>query len=128
MEPNTQPNTPVINVPPTVNNIPPMANMQNNIHENKSSIGSIIGTIIVIAVIILGGLYFWGKRIDEAKIQQESAIQQAQMDNTPSTTQNVSEANSISNVSSSDEINSLEAELNATNLNGLDAELNAELE
>ena len=27
--------------------------------ENKSSIGSIIGTIIVISIIILGGLYFW---------------------------------------------------------------------
>lgn len=128
MEPNMQPNTPVNNVPPVVNNIPPMANMQNNMHENKSSIGSIIGTVIVIAIIILGGLYFWGKRIDEAKIQQDTALQQAQMDNTQNAQQSASEADNIKNVSGSDDLNSLEAELNATNLNGLDAELNAELE
>lgn len=127
MEPNTQPNTPINSIPP-INNVPPMGNVQNNMHENKSSIGSIIGTVIVIAVIILGGLYFWGKRIDEAKLQQESTLQQAQLENTPSTSQNTSEASNISNVSNSDDVNSLEAELKATNLDGLGAELDAELE
>jgi flagellar basal body-associated protein FliL len=39
----------------------------NKVKENKSSVGSLIGTIIIIAIIILGGLYFWGKRIEENK-------------------------------------------------------------
>ena len=39
--------------------------------QNKSSIGSIIGTIIIIAMIVLGGLYFWGKRIEDSKLKQK---------------------------------------------------------
>ncbi len=38
--------------------------------ENKTSIGSIIATIIIIALIVLGGLYFWGKRIQEQQTAQ----------------------------------------------------------
>jgi hypothetical protein len=38
--------------------------------ENKTSIGSIIATIIIIALIVLGGLYFWGKRIEQAQSVQ----------------------------------------------------------
>lgn len=37
----------------------------------KSSIGGIIGTIIIISIIVLGGLYFWGKRIEESKAKQD---------------------------------------------------------
>ncbi|HRH26558.1 MAG TPA: hypothetical protein PLZ99_00150 [Parcubacteria group bacterium] len=128
MEPNTQTNAPLNNMPP-VSNIPPMGEIPNNIHENKSSIGGILGTILVIAIIILGGLYFWGKRIDEAKLRQENAAQQAVFENSQNTTiQEVSEADKIKSVGNSDDVSSLEAELNATNLNGLGAELDAELE
>ncbi len=126
MEPNTQTNIPT-NPMPTTNNIPPMENIPGMQPENKSSLGGIIGTIIVIAVIILGGLYFWGKRIDEAKLQQQ-VMQQAEMENTTDTTPVVSEADKIKSVSNSDDINSLEAELDATNLDGLGAELDAQLE
>lgn len=128
MEPNTQTNAPLNNMPP-VSNIPPMGEIPNNIHENKSSIGGILGTILVIAIIILGGLYFWGKRIDEAKLRQENAAQQAVFENSQNITiQEVSEADKIKSVGNSDDVSSLEAELNATNLNGLGAELDAELE
>ncbi len=128
MEPNTQTNAPLNNMPP-VSNIPPMGELPNNIHENKSSIGGILGTILVIAIIILGGLYFWGKRIDEAKLRQENAAQQAVFENSQNTTiQEVSEADKIKSVGNSDDVSSLEAELNATNLNGLGAELEVELE
>ena len=33
---------------------------------NKSGVGPIIGVIIIIAVIVLGGLYFWGQRANNA--------------------------------------------------------------
>jgi uncharacterized protein YxeA len=42
--------------------------------EEKTSIGSIIATIIIIALIILGGLYFWGKRIEEAQTMQTFTV------------------------------------------------------
>ncbi len=90
--------------------------------ENKSSIGSIIGTIIVIAIIILGGLYFWGKRIDEAKIKNDLVSG----DNSQAQSDENMEANSIKSVSGSDDYNSIEADLNGTNFNNLDAELKAQ--
>ena len=92
--------------------------------QNKSSIGSIVGTIIIIALIILGGLYFWGKRIEEAKSTQNVINDQTGSTETTDTDQ---EAAAIKSMSSSDDINSIEADVQSTNLDNLDAELNAQL-
>jgi FtsZ-interacting cell division protein ZipA len=84
---------------------------------NKSSIGGIIGTIIIIAVIILGGLYFWGKRIEESKIKQDLMAQD----------ENVYESNEaavIKSLNTSDDLNSIESDLNNSNLDDLGQELN----
>ncbi len=92
--------------------------------QNKSSIGSIIGTIIIIAVIILGGLYFWGKRIEEAKLKQElisDSMESAQ-------NQEVDPDANINKTGSADDLNSIEADLNSTKLDNLDTELNASLQ
>ncbi len=89
--------------------------------QNKSSIGSIIGTVIIIALIILGGLYFWGKRIEENKLKQKLIS-----DSIP--TQETDQNESIEKTGSSDDLNSIEADLNSTNLDNLDAELNTSLE
>ena len=86
--------------------------------QNKSSIGSIIGTIIIITLIILGGLYFWGKRIEESKSTQSLT------DDTTRMTIDDSEATAIKSLNSSDEVGSIEADLNSTNLDNLDSELN----
>lgn len=87
--------------------------------ENKSSVGSIIGTIIIIAIIILGGLYFWGKRMQEAKIKENL------VNDTSSQTTEVDETTTIQTVSSSDDLNAIEADLNATNLDNLGSEVNS---
>lgn len=122
MQPNNMP----------INNIPtgaaPINNVQTPAPENKSSIGSIIGTIIVIAIIILGGLYFWGKRIDEAKMK-ESLVSSEEVNNPAAQDENM-EAAAIMSVTGSDDLNSIEADLKATNLDNLGAELDttAELE
>ncbi len=91
----------------------------------KSSIGSIIGTIIIIAVIILAGLYFWGKRIEESKAKEKLLQEAAQQ--TPQNTE-PTEAMKIKAVSGSDDLNSIEADLNNTKLDGLDSELNVQLQ
>ena len=89
--------------------------------ENKSSIGSIIGTIIIIAIIILGGLYFWGKRVEESKLRQNLVT-----DNTPTQqTVELSEAAVIKSVTNSDELDSIDVDLNATKLDNLGAEVNS---
>lgn len=93
--------------------------------ENKSGIGSIIGVIIIIAIIVLGGLYFWGKRVEESRLNQELLGIPAEQTNSTSTEDDI---NQIQTTSSGDDFSSIEADLNATNIDDLDAEVNAELE
>jgi uncharacterized protein HemX len=49
-------------------------NMTGN---NGGSAGPIIGAIIILAVIVLGGLYFWGQRTTEdVDMNQEEMIEE----------------------------------------------------
>ena len=68
------------------------------------SMGTIIVGIIILAIVILVGLYFWGQRAT---------------DNMVNTTE------SIEMQDSSDETSSIEADLDATDIETLDAEMNA---
>lgn len=92
-------------------------------NQNKSSIGGIIGTIIIIAIIILGGLYFWGKRIEENKLKQNLVT-----GTVPSQPAEQSEAAVIKSVSASDDLNSIQTDLNNTKLDNLGAEMNPQLQ
>ncbi|MEI6843305.1 MAG: hypothetical protein WCK48_02250 [bacterium] len=85
--------------------------------EKKIGIGSTVGTIIIIALIVLGGLYFWGKRIEESK-----NIQQMTSDTTQ-TTADQSEAAVIKTLTPDDEISSIEQDLKNTNVDSLGSEL-----
>jgi len=100
-------NVPPVYNEPTQNTIPPQM-------PDKTSMSGIIGTIIIIALIILGGLYFWGKRINTQKATN-SLIKQEQVAS--------QEAAAIEAVSADDELDTLRAELDATVISDLDAEL-----
>ena len=91
--------------------------------QNKSSIGSIIGTVIIIALIILGGLYFWGKRVEESKSTQSAMTETTTTD---MTNPDQNEVTVIKSMSSSDEVDSIETDLQKTNTTNLDTELNAQ--
>jgi len=86
----------------------------------EKAIGPAIGVIIIILVLILGGLYFWGERMNKG-----SEIPNPQVENsaTPDTqTQNLQQQ------SSSDDVNAMDADLTATDLSNLGtetAEMNA---
>jgi len=84
--------------------------------ENKSGIGSIIGTIIIIAIIILGGLYFWGKRVEENKLKENLVKENVE----PVI---VDETTAIKSVGSGDELASIETDLNTTRLDNLSTEV-----
>lgn len=74
-------------------------------HSEGSSVGLIIGIVIILAIVILGGLYFWGQK---DQVMNEDT-------NTPA-----------ENVESADnETNSIEADLDSTDIENLDAEINA---
>lgn len=91
-----------------------MEGEQNNVNMGRGESGSptspIIGVVIILAIAILGGLYFWSQRAgnearDEVLIDEtvEAIGTQNQADNTTS----------------------IEADLEATDIESLDAELNA---
>ena len=100
------------------NSIPTM-NMENENIQKKSNVGSIIATIVIIAIIILGGLYFWGKRIETEKANQ------ALLQNNGSVTEMaaLAEAGKIETVSQDDSLNTIGSELNTTQTNNLGPEL-----
>lgn len=92
-------------------------------NENKSSVGSIIATIIIIALVILGGLYFWGKRMEEnKKILNNADITEEEV------YPGANEAAAISSTSASDEIKAIEKDLQETNTTDLSTEFDIELE
>lgn len=100
-------------------NTSPIMNMSNE-PEKKSSVGSIIATVVIIAIIILGGLYFWGKRIETERANQ------ALLQNTGSTTEETAaaiEATKIETVSQDDSVNTISSELKTTQTNNLSPEL-----
>lgn len=83
--------------------------------NQEKSIGAIIGILIVVAIIIIGGLYFWGQRIIQSPESDTGAPAAVEFQPTEST---------------SSEITDIEADLSATVLDGLDSEIdtiNAEL-
>lgn len=110
--PNTQQDLNQENTPPT----PEL--------EEKSSWGSAIGIILIVAIIVIGGLYFWGQKIDERLSEFES-------NNTDITVEDIlnapdSQLEALSEEqSTSTDITDIEEDLDTTNLDNLDAELDA---
>jgi len=99
------------------NYIPEQEKPMNELSEpQKKSTGAVIGSIIVIVVIIVGGLYLWGKQISEKRAQESMTPEQilSEPDNS---------LNALQNQSKSDEVSDIEKDLNATDLNELDKEL-----
>lgn len=90
--------------------------------EEKSSWGSAIGIILIVAVIIIGGLYFWGQKIDERLSEYEGQnITVEDILNAPdSQLEALSEEQSTST-----DITDIESDLDMTDLDNLDTELDA---
>jgi hypothetical protein len=85
----------------------------------KKSVGPLVAVIIILALIIIGGLYFLKER------SRQNAYVPTETSDSITT--------GLQQQSSSDNLESIEADLNATNLNNLDqgataiqAELNAQ--
>ncbi|MDP3875128.1 MAG: hypothetical protein Q8Q22_01245 [bacterium] len=87
-----------------------MEEKQNNVNMglegDGGSNGLVVGAIVILAIIILGGLYFWSQRVGE-KVSTDEVIE------------NINQQNN------SDEAATIEADLDATDIENLDAELNA---
>lgn len=83
--------------------------------QEEKSVGALIGSIIVVAVIVIGGIYFWMTRSGETPTATSPLGQTVTPDQ---------ETAALLNQGTSDEISDIEKDLNATNLNNLDAGMN----
>ena len=79
--------------------------------QEEKSAGPAIGIIIIILVILLGGLYFWGQRAEQQEIPQLETEEQ------------MSEVDTLRTQSDSDEVTSIESDLNASDFDNLGNEM-----
>ena len=95
--------------------------MQPIVPTEEKALGPAIGVIIIILVLVLGGLYFWGERMNKG-----AAVVTPQATEEPKPQD--AEMQKLQQQSSSDEVGSIEADLQATDVSKLGtetAEINA---
>lgn len=88
--------------------------------EEGSHMGPVIGTVIIIAILIFGGLYFWGAQINEQNLEDIT-----EEDVLPAGGGDVQTNDDLSN---SDEPAAIEEDFNDTDLQQLEADFEADLE
>jgi len=100
---------------PRVENVSPAPEAGG--HDEEKSAGPIVGSVIIIVILIVGGLYFWGKRLTEADptLQGPTAEEIANQEDPL--------LDSLQTQSTSDALTDIEEDLLDTNLENLDAEL-----
>ncbi len=87
--------------------------------EKKHSVGSVVGAIIVIIVLIAGGLYLWGMQLED---------QQAASDQLPFILGDEAYVDEgLPPTSKSDAVADIEADATATDLKQFDAALNTDM-
>lgn len=98
-----------VNINPT-----PAPNMGQPVKPVEGGVGPVIATIIILAVIVLGGLYFW---------MQRSASND--MNTTPTSAQVTVDTSAIDTQSSADDTASIGTDLKSTDTTSVDGSLNA---
>ena len=79
-------------------------------NSSRKPMGPIIGSIIIVLLIVLGGLYFWGERLNREEMLNQQTAPDAVVDD-------------LKTQGTSDKVSSIEADVSATNLDDLDAGL-----
>lgn len=91
--------------PNTINQFPPNQPLDA---ESSKSYGAIVASVIIILILVVGGLYFWGKTLSER--QQVPPTPQEQTTNAGATNDSVSSLDTDLNVSGGD-INNVNTDL-----------------
>ncbi len=106
--------------------MPPNLNESHHRH-----LGPVLGALILALVLILGGLYLWGSKLNE----EVTPVPDTLINNEPETPRAAADQAIMETVSISDELSAIEADLGSSNLDSLDtditaidAELNAAIE
>ncbi len=88
-----------------------MNQMPSQSQMPKRSAGPAVGIVIIVLVLIIGALYFWGSSLNKS----EEPYPQT---STPTTESNPT-------VASTDSVQDISADLNATTVDGVDTDMNA---
>ncbi|MCK9351951.1 MAG: hypothetical protein WCT49_01495 [Candidatus Paceibacterota bacterium] len=107
--------------PTTAENMPPM---QTPPQVAPRSSGALIGTIIVVIILVLGGLYIWNSNI-QPKIEQKLTPPTEEQQAAQETAAANASIEQLGAQSPSDETASIESDLNVTNLDNIDADIQA---
>lgn len=97
----------------------PMGNMGGMGGGEEKSTGALIGSIIVIVILIIGGLYLWNSKMQEQRMMEDGTM----MDKGDTMMMEDTATADLEAQGTSDEVSDIEADLNTTNLEGLDAEM-----
>jgi len=107
------------NIPPIDTDTPPPMETTIEPHNEHKPVGPAIGTIIIVIILIIGGFYLWGSKIDK----QVGGL----IDSSKSAEDIVAEPDTatenLNQQSNSDEIDAIANDLNNTDLTNLDQEL-----
>jgi FlaG/FlaF family flagellin (archaellin) len=90
----------------------------DNTNNTEGSVGPVIATIIILVVVVLGGLYFWGQRTPSESNDIYGNPVSTQSESTTDTS-------AIDTQSNSNNPASIDADLKSTDIDGLGAEINA---
>lgn len=85
--------------------------------EHGNTVGPVVGTIVIVAVLVIGGLYYWGAQLNKQSAVDESLT----AEDITAAVDTSTEALGIQ--STSDEVTAIEDDLDLTDLDDLDAEL-----
>jgi uncharacterized protein HemX len=114
---NNQPQTPPVQTPQTPPVQTPQTPPVQTPEGDGGSVGPIVGSVIVIIIIIIGGLYFWGQKLSTDKTADEIRAEEDSL------------LANLETVGQSDELEDIENDLDATDLDNLDDDLdNIEVE
>lgn len=92
----------------------------SSVPEEKTHVGPLIGIIIIAVVMILGGLYFWGQKVNDMIPPHKDVASDQTAEKVAG--QSDEALNALETQGTSDSVADIEADLNATVLDGLDAE------
>lgn len=90
----------------------------------KSGVGPIAGAIIVILLLVAGGLYYWGAKLNE-DIQRNSIPYIP--DDSSFQEESATTGNTLPPQSDSDDVSSIESDFNAMNFDEINSQNEAEL-
>ena len=86
--------------------------------NNENSTGPVIAIIIVLAMVVLGGVYFWGERQNTLEPNTETATSAINESNVEEV------ASIIESQSTSDDATSMQSDLENTNIDSIGSDLN----